>query len=64
MDIWKIRPYVLHCKGQNPLEDEWEELGMMQAADDDEFSFMHFLWTQQCLKIKVNITGYGQRRQE
>lgn len=41
-DIWKIRPYVLHCKGQNPLEDEWEELGMMQAADDDEFSFHAF----------------------
>lgn len=41
-DICKIRPYVLHCKGQNPLEDEWEELGMMQAADDDEFSFHAF----------------------
>ena len=24
------------------LEDEWEELGMMQAADDDEFSFHAF----------------------
>ena len=32
-DIWNIRPYVLHCKGQNPMKDEWEELGMMQAAD-------------------------------
>lgn len=41
-DIWEIRPYVLHCKGQNPLEDEWEELGMMQAADGDEFSFHAF----------------------
>ena len=36
-DIWNIRPYVLHCKGQNPMKDEWEELGMMQAADSDEF---------------------------
>lgn len=41
-NIWEIRPYVLHCKGQNPLEDEWEELGMMQAADGDEFSFHAF----------------------
>lgn len=41
-DVWKIRPYVLHCKGQNPLEDPWEEMGMMQAADEDEFSFHAF----------------------
>ena len=41
-DIWNIRPYVLHCKGQNPMKDEWEELGMMQAADSDEFSFHAF----------------------
>mgnify|MGYP001622881649 FL=1 len=41
-DIWEIRPYVLRCKGQNPMEDPWEEMGMMQAADDDEFSFHDF----------------------
>ena len=41
-DIWEIRPYVLHCKGQDPMKDEWEELGMMQAADEDEFSFHAF----------------------
>ena len=41
-DIWNIRPYVLHCKGQNPMKDEWEELGMMQAANEDEFSFHAF----------------------
>lgn len=41
-DVWKIRPYVLHCKGQNPLEDSWEEMGMMQAANEDEFSFHAF----------------------
>ena len=23
-DIWEIRPYVLHCKGQDPMKDEWE----------------------------------------
>lgn len=41
-DIWEIRPYVLHCKGQDPMKDEWEELGMMQAADGDLFSFHAF----------------------
>lgn len=41
-DIWKIRPYVLECQGQNPLEDEWKELGKMKRADRDEFSFEAF----------------------
>lgn len=41
-DIWEIRPYVLHCKGSDPMRDEWEEMGMMQAADEDEFSFHAF----------------------
>ncbi len=41
-DIWAIRPYVLHCKGQDPMLDEWEECGKMQCADEDEFSFRSF----------------------
>lgn len=41
-DIWKLRPYVLECKGQDPLNDEWEELGQMQAADGDNKSFIDF----------------------
>ncbi len=41
-DIWKIRPYVLECEGEDPMEDPWKELGMMQAADEDEFSFHAF----------------------
>lgn len=39
---WEIRPYVLHCKGSDPMQDEWEECGMMQCADADEFSFRAF----------------------
>lgn len=39
-DLWRIRPYVLECSGSNPLEDEWLERGMMQAAE--EFSFQNF----------------------
>lgn len=41
-DIWKLRPYVLECKGQDPLMDEWIELGQMQAADDDFKTFIDF----------------------
>ncbi|HCC28826.1 MAG TPA: alpha-N-arabinofuranosidase [Marinilabiliales bacterium] len=41
-DIWKLRPYVLECKGQNPLTDGWIELGQMQAADNDFKTFIDF----------------------
>jgi len=41
-DIWKLRPYVLECKGQDPLNDEWIELGQMQAADGDNKTFIDF----------------------
>ena len=41
-DKWRERPYVLECRGQNPILDEWVELGMMQCADEDEFSFRAF----------------------
>lgn len=41
-DVWKIRPYVLKCTGDDPMEDAWVEMGMMQAADEDEFSFHAF----------------------
>lgn len=41
-DVWKIRPYVLECEGQNPMCGHWRELGKMQRADEDEFSFEAF----------------------
>lgn len=41
-DIWKLRPYVLECTGQDPLKDQWIELGQMQAADGDNKSFTDF----------------------
>ncbi|GGF82623.1 glycoside hydrolase family 43 protein [Wenyingzhuangia marina] len=41
-DIWKLRPYVIECSGQNPLNDKWIELGQMQAADNDPMSFTDF----------------------
>lgn len=41
-DVWEIRPYVLRCAGEDPISDPWEELGPMQPADDDPFSFRAF----------------------
>ena len=41
-DIWNIRPYVLECMGNDPFTDEWRELGSMQPAKSDEFSFRAF----------------------
>ncbi len=39
-DIWAIRPYALGCKGDDPMNDEWEELGPVQGKDS--FSFQDF----------------------
>ena len=41
-DKWKIRPYVLECTGMDPVKDAWIEKGLMQPADEDEFSFRSF----------------------
>lgn len=41
-NIWKIRPFVLRCKGADPMNDEWEEMGMIQCADTDIYSFRGF----------------------
>lgn len=41
-DKWRERPYVLECSGQDPIHDAWLEHGMMQCADEDEFSFRAF----------------------
>ena len=41
-DIWALRPYVLECRDEDPLTGTWTEKGMMQAAEDDPFSFTDF----------------------
>lgn len=40
-DIWKIRLFVLECEG-DPVDGTWRELGAMQSADNDPFSFRSF----------------------
>ena len=41
-DIWKIRPWVLRCEGDDPLTGRWTECGMLTRADGDPFSFTDF----------------------
>lgn len=31
-DVWAIRPYVLECEAENPLEGEWVEKGQINTA--------------------------------
>ena len=40
--IWKIRPYVLECMGQDPLHDRWVERGKIRRSNDDIYSFKAF----------------------
>jgi len=39
---WEIRPWVLRCQGNDPLEGPWMECGSLKRADGDEFSFTDF----------------------
>ncbi len=39
-DIWKIRPWLLRCEGEDPQHDPWTEMGNLKAADP--FSFHDF----------------------
>lgn len=41
-DKWKIRPYVLECKDEDPMTGTWTECGPLKCADDDDFSFRAF----------------------
>ena len=41
-DKWRLRPYILECMGQDPMNDEKDEKGMIQCSDDDIYSFRAF----------------------
>lgn len=41
-NVWKIRPFVLECTGNDPMTGEWVEKGKMQRADNDIYSFDAF----------------------
>ena len=44
-DRWSIRPYVLRCRGENPITGKWEELGRIDVGHEsfslDMTSFIH-----------------------
>ncbi len=39
---WRIRPYALICKGDDPMTDAWEEAGMLRPAAGDQYPFTDF----------------------
>lgn len=41
-DVWHIRPYMLKCLGNDPMNDKFEELGAVKAMKDDKLSFSDF----------------------
>lgn len=41
-DIWKIRPFVLECAAENPLEGDWVEKGIMQKENPRSEAFTDF----------------------
>lgn len=63
-DIWKIRPYVLECQGQ----DHWQMHGWKKAKCSVQMGMnsrlKHSLWTQPYLRMPEIITTCGQKRLE
>ncbi len=51
-DIWAIRPYVLECRGDDPINDPWIEKGKMKCAPEDEFSFRAFSLDATVFEVK------------
>ncbi len=41
-NVWNIRPFVLMCEGDDPINDKWVEMGKMQASEGDKTSFSDF----------------------
>lgn len=41
-NVWNIRPFVLMCEGQDPINDSWLEMGKMQGCVGDDRSFTEF----------------------
>ncbi len=41
-DIWRLRPYILECTGDDPMKDPWIERGKIKRSEDDIYSFDSF----------------------
>ncbi|MBE6784825.1 MAG: alpha-N-arabinofuranosidase [Ruminococcaceae bacterium] len=51
-DKWHIRPYVLSCDGNDPMNDSWSEKGKVQALCEDKTSFNSFSLDMTCFEHK------------
>lgn len=51
-DKWHIRPYVLSCDGNDPMNDSWSENGKVQALCEDKTSFNSFSLDMTCFEHK------------
>lgn len=49
---WKLRPYVLKCTGEDPMNDQWIELGKMKRSREDRFSFAAFSLDATVFEVK------------
>jgi GH43 family beta-xylosidase len=61
-DIWNIRPYVLECRDEDPMNGTWVEKGMLQCADEDEFSFRAFSLDTTIFESKGVYIVFGLRK--
>lgn len=41
-NVWNIRPYMLKCNGQDPINSGYTELGKVKATEEDKISFEDF----------------------
>lgn len=41
-DVWHIRPYMLECADNDPINGVWREIGHVTACDSDNVSFRDF----------------------
>lgn len=51
-DPWKIRPWVLRCREEDPTTGKWEECGKLERANGDEFSFEAFSLDMTVFELK------------
>lgn len=61
---WHERPYVLECADEDPITGTWVEKGMIQAADEDEFSFQAFSLDATILENKGSMVFHARNEVE
>ena len=52
--VWEIQCNVLMCEGQDPINDKWVEMGVVQPLPEDDFSFKWFSLDMTYFECKGN----------